>query len=76
MINDRNNIICFSDEAHRTQLEHSKKIQFSKDADDNMKAPSRVQPLSVLQVRRLQKPIKPSVMKLTVTQWIRLLPTD
>ena len=38
LINERNNIICFSDEAHRTQLEHSKKIQFSKDADDNMKA--------------------------------------
>lgn len=38
LINDRANIICFSDEAHRTQLEHSKKIQFSKDADDNMRA--------------------------------------
>lgn len=38
LINDRRNIICFSDEAHRTQLEHSKKIQFSKDADANMKA--------------------------------------
>ena len=38
LINDRQNIICFSDEAHRTQLEHSKKIQFSKDADQNMKA--------------------------------------
>ena len=38
IINDRQNIICFSDEAHRTQLEHSKKIQFSKDADANMKA--------------------------------------
>ena len=38
LINDRQNIICFSDEAHRTQLEHSKKIQFSKDADENMKA--------------------------------------
>lgn len=38
LINDRSNIICFSDEAHRTQLEHSKKIQFSKDADANMKA--------------------------------------
>ena len=37
-INERQNIICFSDEAHRTQLEHSKKIQFSKDADENMKA--------------------------------------
>ena len=37
-INDRSNIICFSDEAHRTQLEHSKKIQFSKDSDENMKA--------------------------------------
>ena len=38
LINDRRNIICFSDEAHRTQLEHSKKIQFTKDADENMKA--------------------------------------
>jgi type I restriction enzyme R subunit len=38
LINDRRNIICFSDEAHRTQLEHSKKIQFSKDADANMRA--------------------------------------
>ena len=38
LINDRANIICFSDEAHRTQLEHSRKIQFSKDADKNMKA--------------------------------------
>lgn len=38
LINDRLNIICFSDEAHRTQLEHSKKIQFSKDADENMRA--------------------------------------
>ena len=38
LINDRANIICFSDEAHRTQLEHSRKIQFSKDADQNMKA--------------------------------------
>ncbi len=38
LINDRANIICFSDEAHRTQLERSKKIQFSKDADKNMKA--------------------------------------
>ena len=38
VINKRSNIICFSDEAHRTQLENAKKIQFSKDADDNMKA--------------------------------------
>lgn len=38
LINKRANIICFSDEAHRTQLAHSKKIQFSKDADENMKA--------------------------------------
>lgn len=38
LINDRQNIICFSDEAHRTQLEHSKEIKFSKDADENMKA--------------------------------------
>ncbi|MBD5487182.1 MAG: type I restriction endonuclease subunit R [Lachnospiraceae bacterium] len=38
LINDRANIICFSDEAHRTQLEHARKIKFSKDADENMKA--------------------------------------
>lgn len=38
LINDRNNIICFSDEAHRTQLDHSRKIQFSKDVNENMKA--------------------------------------
>jgi len=38
LINGRINIICFSDEAHRTQLAHSKKIQFSKEADENMKA--------------------------------------
>ena len=38
LINDRRNIICFSDEAHRSQIEKSKKIQFSKDADENMKA--------------------------------------
>lgn len=38
LINSRRNIICFSDEAHRTQIEHSKKIQFSKDSDENMRA--------------------------------------
>ena len=38
LINSRRNIICFSDEAHRTQIEHSKQIQFSKDADENMRA--------------------------------------
>ena len=38
LINERENIICFSDEAHRTQLEHSKKIQFSKNTDENIKA--------------------------------------
>ena len=38
LVNARGNIICFSDEAHRTQLEHSRKIQFSKDADENMRA--------------------------------------
>ena len=30
LINDRSNIICFSDEAHRTQLENAKRIRFSK----------------------------------------------
>jgi len=34
LINDRANIICFSDEAHRTQLEHAKEIKFSK-PDEN-----------------------------------------
>ncbi len=38
LINSRANIICFSDEAHRTQLDHSRRIKFSKDADENMKA--------------------------------------
>ena len=38
LINNRANIICFSDEAHRTQLDHSKRIKFSKDADENMRA--------------------------------------
>ena len=38
LINDRQNIICFSDEAHRTQIERSKKLQFSEDADKNMVA--------------------------------------
>lgn len=38
LINERSNIICFSDEAHRTQSEHSQNIKFSKDADENMKA--------------------------------------
>lgn len=38
LINDRANIICFSDEAHRTQLEHAKTLKFSKDTDENMKA--------------------------------------
>ncbi|MGI6091015.1 MAG: type I restriction endonuclease subunit R [Saccharofermentanales bacterium] len=37
-INNRSNIICFSDEAHRTQLERAKSIQFSKDTDENMRA--------------------------------------
>ena len=38
LINERANIICFSDEAHRTQLENAKRIKFSKDDDKNMKA--------------------------------------
>ena len=38
LINERSNIICFSDEAHRTQIEGSKHIQFSEDADENMRA--------------------------------------
>ncbi len=38
LINDRSNIICFSDEAHRTQIESSRRIQFSDDTDENMKA--------------------------------------
>lgn len=38
LINECANIICFSDEAHRTQLEQDRRIKFSKDADENMKA--------------------------------------
>lgn len=38
LINERANIICFSDEAHRTQIEGSKRIKFSEDADENMRA--------------------------------------
>ena len=38
LVNDRSNIICFSDEAHRTQIEGSRRIQFSEDADENMRA--------------------------------------
>ena len=60
LINDRQNIICFSDEAHRTQLEHSKKIQFSKDADENMKAMVS----------------KPYAKVLKDIQWIRQLQMD
>lgn len=38
LINNRRNIICFSDEAHRTQIERSKQLKFSKDVDANMLA--------------------------------------
>ncbi len=38
LINERRNIICFSDEAHRTQISHAKQIRFSKDGDENMRA--------------------------------------
>ena len=38
LINNRANIICFSDEAHRTQIEYANRIKFSEDADKNMKA--------------------------------------
>ncbi len=38
LINERPNIICFSDEAHRSQIEKSKQIKFDKDADENMRA--------------------------------------
>ena len=86
LINPRRNIVCFSDEAHRTQLEHSKKIQFSKDSDENMKAlvskpmPKccgklfRRPPLWALPAPRLRKPTRLSATKLTATPWIRQLP--
>lgn len=35
LINDRRNIICFSDEAHRTQIDHTKTVKFSKVKDEN-----------------------------------------
>lgn len=38
LINERRNIICFSDEAHRTQIERTKTVKFGKDVDENLKA--------------------------------------
>lgn len=88
LINDRQNIICFSDEAHRTQLEHSKKIQFSKDADENMKAMVSKPYAKVLKEAfpqatfvgftelQLLKHTKHSVKKLIDTLWIELLLMD
>ena len=38
LLSERANIICFSDEAHRTQLARAKRIRFSEDADQNMRA--------------------------------------
>ncbi len=38
LLSDRSNIICFSDEAHRTQINRAKTIKFGKDANANMKA--------------------------------------
>ena len=35
LINNRSNIICFSDEAHRTQLENAKRIRFSKPSKED-----------------------------------------
>lgn len=35
LINERSNIICFSDEAHRTQLEGAKRIKYSKHNEDS-----------------------------------------
>jgi type I restriction enzyme R subunit len=35
LINNRSNIICFSDEAHRTQLEGAKRIKFGKSSADD-----------------------------------------
>ena len=38
LINERSNIICFSDEAHRTQIENATRIKFSDNSEENMKA--------------------------------------
>ena len=38
LLSERSNIICFSDEAHRTQIERAKAIRFGKDENENMKA--------------------------------------
>lgn len=37
-INTRRNIICFSDEAHRTQIERSAGINITKDSEENFRA--------------------------------------
>lgn len=38
LLSKRSNIICFSDEAHRTQIERAKDIKFGQDENENMKA--------------------------------------
>ncbi len=38
LINSRSNIICFSDEAHRSQIERAKQLKLEKNADKNMAA--------------------------------------
>ena len=87
LINDRANIICFSDEAHRTQLEHARKIRFSQDVDNNMKAMVSKPYAKVLKEAFPQatfvgftgtpsrKPTKPSAVKLTGIPWTRRLRT-
>lgn len=37
LINDRLNIICFSDEAHRTQLSHSRRLKVDKEEEEEEK---------------------------------------
>ena len=38
LINGRANIVCFSDEAHRTQIQRSKQLKYEKGADERMRA--------------------------------------
>ena len=85
LINARPNIVCFSDEAHRTQIEHAKSISFSTDADKNMRTMISKPYAKVLHeafphavfvgFTGTRKPIRLSERKLTGTRWIRRLPT-
>ena len=91
LINERSNIICFSDEAHRTQLEGAKRIKFSKVGEkltqdsnslvacDNLDAKMQAtlsKPYATVLREALPKPTRLSATRLTATQWTKPQPTE